>query len=262
VFYGPGNGKMTEIYRVLQDGARFYEGLWDEVPSAERSRTYGNSVGKGIGGQCTDELLDMPQLPDAATLKVEPTFSAKYEKKIEAARELEREHSDMVFELTQALSEVDRNHYNLEVLLSLAYLETFGIHLPLALSTVENYLVRAYEAEQQQDASRAVATLIEAYKLTEKIIEKKEWMFSNLETVWEKARFEKCATVNGREFVHVFDDVKDHFADRRKGLEYMIAPYERMKVEAWRDELGKRIEAYAKTRGVALEGMKEVRLED
>ena len=262
VFYGPDRPDMVEVYKTLQAGARFYEDLWDRVESKERGPGYGNSNGPGIGVTRHDQVLDVPQLPDVKTLAVEPVFSTKYKEKIQEAGELEEDHSEMVYQLTRGLSQVDRNQYNLEVLLSIAYLETFGLHLPVALAGVEHYLMRAYESNQQGDASRAVASLVEAYKLSGKIIKKKDWMMTNLETVWEKARFEKCATVDGREFLHVLDDVKDHWADRRKGIDYMIAPYQRMKLEQWHEELGKRIEAFATANNLPLEGMKEARLED
>ena len=49
--------------------------------------------------------------------------------------------------------------------------------------------------------------------------------------------------------MHILDDLKDHFADRRPGLEYMLAPYERMALEDWNARLAEFTRDYAKVRG-------------
>jgi hypothetical protein len=87
-------------------------------------------------------------------------------------------------------------------------------------------------------------------------------MWNDLITVWEKSRFPRNRAVDGREFLWVMDDVKDHFADRRRGLDYMLAPFQRMEIPAWHDELLGRIKIFAKANGVPVEGVPEERLED
>ena len=52
--------------------------------------------------------------------------------------------------------------------------------------------------------------------------------------------------MGGREFVHVFDDVKDHFADRRADLSYMRAPEDSLGLDRWLNELAAAIKLYAK----------------
>ncbi len=85
VFYGFDSPDMVEVYVLLEEGARYYEALWDRVPSKERVKGYGNSHGKGIGGDMIDLLIQMPPLPSGKDLSIEPTFRSKYEQKIEEA---------------------------------------------------------------------------------------------------------------------------------------------------------------------------------
>jgi hypothetical protein len=87
-------------------------------------------------------------------------------------------------------------------------------------------------------------------------------MWKELKRIWEKSRYEKGRSVGGRKYVHVLDDVKDHFADRRPGLEYMLAPFERMDLPGWRSRLLECIKGYAARHNVPLEGLAEQRLED
>ena len=94
------------------------------------------------------------------------------------------------------------------------------------------------------------------------VLEKRHWVMKEMKSVWEKSRYEKGRSVGGKKFVHIMDDVKDHFADRRPGLEYMIAPFERMNLETWISDLNKILQGYAKAHDVPVEGIKEPRLED
>ncbi len=72
----------------------------------------------------------------------------------------------------------------------------------------------------------------------------------------------KNESAGGKEFYHVFDDVKDHFADRRKGLDYMLAPFERMKIEEWRGQLKSVINDFARLHNIPVKGLEATRLED
>jgi len=104
--------------------------------------------------------------------------------------------------------------------------------------------------------------LVEAHKIVTTIINEQNSSWTKLTYIWEKARFEKCQSVNGRDFKHIRDDVKDHFADTRLGLEYMIAPFERMQIPEWQNNLAKVIEEYAKANNVQVTGIEVKRLED
>jgi hypothetical protein len=50
--------------------------------------------------------------------------------------------------------------------------------------------------------------------------------------------------------LHVLDDLKDHRADRRAGLDYMLEPLENTGLEAWNDALSQFIRTFSKSRGL------------
>ncbi|MEA1997017.1 MAG: hypothetical protein U9N45_05235, partial [Gemmatimonadota bacterium] len=143
-----------------------------------------------------------------------------------------------------------RNRYNLEVLLSLAYFERHFVKMMLGLEEVESLCVRASEAFSERDARRATGHLAAAHSLVKNILAERAGMWEKLKSVWERSRFEKGRSVDGREFVHVLDDLKDHFADRRPGLEYMLAPYERMDLQGWNRKLADFIRSIASSHGL------------
>lgn len=259
-FYGMDSPYMVGIYKGLEEGARFYESIWDTEISKERNPGYGNSYGKGVGTERYDLVLNMPALPSAADLKRNSGFKTRYSGQIGKASQLIYENDRLINQLMFATTRVTRNRYNLEVLLSIAYIERFSINTLLRLGEIDTHLQNAYKNGGSH--SSKVGQLVGAYKLAGQILEEQDAVWPQLVATWEKSRFEKCRSVDGKNFVHVLDDVKDHFADRRLGLEYMIAPFERMRIKEWRDKLGGIIEEYAKANHVAVSVVEPIRLED
>ena len=87
--------------------------------------------------------------------------------------------------------------------------------------------------------------LIEARDKVRGLVGDMHAMYGRLKAVWEKSRFEKGRSVDGRQFVHVMDDVKDHLADRRADLSYLIAHEELIGLPEWLEGLQKVIDAHA-----------------
>ncbi len=259
-FYGYNCFGLLEAYRLLQEGARYYESLWDEVPSKERGPGYGSSRGKGIGIDRFDFTLRMPPLPTSGDINYFPEFNSEYKVKIDKAAELIYKNDQLIGLLQENLSKVFRNRYNIEVLLSLAYLERYTLNTVLNLAKTEDLLVKA--SGQGLNFQGVVGYLVEAYELVGKTQKEQAEMWSDFNRIWEEGRFPKDQDVDGKKFVYVLDDVKDHFAARRRGLEYMIAPFERMEMDKWQMQLEKIIVDYAKAKNVPIKGFELERLED
>ncbi len=256
-FYGYNSPDMIEIYKILEDGARFYQDLWDNVISKERAPGYGDWFGKGKNTKRYDLTFETLPIPN---INSEKSFSIKYAKKIKLAATFKRDNERVISLLMNNFSKVEKNHYNLEVLVAIAYLEQYTINTLFNWVKIENYLNLA--AQANDDYSKAVKNLVEAHNLAGEILKGEQKVGKNLKTVWEKSRFEKCRTVNGKEFVHVLDDLKDHFADRRTNIKHMLAPFERMEVEKWQNSLMGVIKDFAKTHDVAITGLSEKPLND
>lgn len=259
VFYGYEAPYMVDIYQSLQSGARYYEDLWERRPSTERYMVYGSSYGP-TPYRVFDIYLEMPNLPSVSDLSISTNFRDKNKEKIESATKLKPIIEELIHKLIYATNHVSRNRYNLEVFLSIASLEKYTINTVLDLAKIENYMELA--SDESKNSEEKIAYLVEAYHIVEQINTNQWKMWNSFEEVWEKSRFEKCRSVEGKDFVHVFDDVKDHFADRRLGLEYMLAPFERMEIEEWQNQLWNVINKYATANNVKVAGFEEKRLED
>ncbi|MEQ6120424.1 beta-N-acetylhexosaminidase [Reichenbachiella sp. MALMAid0571] len=260
VFYGADSPEMVEVYELLEEGARFYENIWDKVPTKERKKGYGSSFGKGIGGDYMDLMLNPPSLPAVNDLSIEPSFREKYSQNIETASVLLKKNDLLISRLMRSISRVRHNSYNLEVFLSIAYLERYAMNTMINLAAVEDNLVKASKAGD--DHAKAIDLLIETRKLSGKILKEQDDMWSGLMIIWEKSRLPKNESVGGKEFYHVYDDLKDHFADRRKGLDFMLAPFSRIGLSEWRDKLNEIIQDYASLHNVSIRGIEAERLED
>tara|TARA_Y100001980_G_C14556806_1_gene350616 strand:- start:29059 stop:31293 length:2235 start_codon:yes stop_codon:yes gene_type:complete len=260
VYYGVDSPGLLSAYVLLEEGARFYESMWDKVPTKEREKGYGSSYGKGIGGDFKDLLIQPPPLPASEDLHIKPFFREKYGQKMEEAMALVSKNDQLIFQLLGNLKTVKHNRYNLEVYLSIAYLERYAMNTIIQLGEIEDVLVRA--SKVGIDKSQAIDLLIQAHSMAEKILREQDEMWAQLTFTWEKSRLMKGASANGKDFYHEFDDVKDHFADRRKGLEYMLAPFERIGLPAWKDQLATIIKEYAKAHNIPVKALDAKRLED
>jgi hypothetical protein len=252
-YYGPGTTGIVEIYQSLQKQARFFENSWDTVVSRARESGYGNSNGPGIGVIRRDETLPQPALPQHPGLEITPVYhSGRYGDLVDEARGLLQENQDLTQKIFSAMHRVQRNRYNLEVFLSLAHLTRHHSQMIVAMHEMESRLMAAARAARgyspkrdPEQARRAVEALLSAYRLASSVIEDRKRTFAGLEAIWEKSRFPKGQEVNGRKFVHILDDTKDHWADRRPDLSYMIAPEESIDLEGWMEEIAQTLKDYA-----------------
>jgi hypothetical protein len=236
IFYGPTPHNMVEIYRDLQRGARFCEESWDRVDSKARGQAYGYSEAKRPVGR-TDLTLSPPALPRLPGLDITPGFHQRYEAVLSQAPRQLADNEGLIARLNANLARAGRNRYNLEVLLSLAHLQRHHIRMLLELAKIEDLLIQAGAEEKAHAPARALECMRQASDAANEIIADLSRTFEQVKAVWEKGRLPRNAPVNGKEFRHVMDDVKDHFADRRADLSYLIAPEESMDLPKWRAAL-------------------------
>jgi hypothetical protein len=237
---------MVEIYRLLLDGARFFESSWDRVVSRERVRAYDDRERKfETRHRRFDKVLTIPSLPDETDLSLEPVFSLKYDELLKEVRKKRGENDRLRSLLLSAFTRVERNRYSIEVFLSIARLHQYFINTLLALESAEKALLEAQQHAADNNHRAAVRALRRAASQVTSLLSWGEWMWKGLREVWERSRFRKGRSVDGRDYLHIMDDLKDHPADRRPGLEYLIAPFERLELEAWRDRVQALAQDYA-----------------
>jgi hexosaminidase len=262
IYYGPRVSEMVEVYRSLQAQARFFENSWDRIISKARNSGYGNSYGKGRGTARFDQTLPQPATPAMPGLSFTPVYVGRYEKLVEEARRMALENDALIHRIHQNMAKADRNLYNLEVFLSIAELTGHHNRLIYAMKSIEDKLKTARGAAEKNDPQQAVGQLVAAYDQARGIVEERHKTFRRLMSAWEKSRFPKGQELNGKKFYHALDDTKDHWADRRPDLTYMIAPEESIELEKWMKQLAPVIQEYARKNNVRARALAEPRLEN
>jgi hexosaminidase len=262
IYYGPRVSEMVEVYRGLQAQARFFENSWDRIISKARNSGYGNSYGKGRGTTRFDQTLPQPAMPAMPGLSFTPVYVGRYEKLVEEARRMALENDALIHRIHQNMAKADRNRYNLEVFLSIAELAGHHNRLIHAMKSIEDKLKTARGAAEKNDPQQAVGQLVAAYDQARGVVEERHKAFRYLKTTWEKSRLPKGQEVNGKKFYHALDDTKDHWADRRPDLTYMIAPEESIELEKWMKQLASVIQEYARKNNVQARALAEPRLEN
>lgn len=250
VFYGPRSSGMLDVYRTMQRQARVWERLWERIPSKVITYRYGSYFGKGIGTHRTDMTLALPLINDLPDWFPDPSWADRFKPWIDEARLRSAENEQLIPAIQTQLGLADRNHYNLEVFLSLARFMGHHWRLFQDLAQAEELIRQGQSLASDGHAEQAVNVLWSAHQTVENLQKDGHKTFDDLQAVFEKSRYPKGRSVGGRNFVHVFDDVKDHFADRRSDLSYMVAPEESLGLDGWLKELARSIELYAKEKNV------------
>ncbi|MDW8353193.1 MAG: beta-N-acetylhexosaminidase [Bryobacterales bacterium] len=258
IYYGPNTEGMVEVYRSMQAQARAWERTWDRVASRTRGPGYGSAEGKGLGTTRYDLTLAAPGLPRLPDLRFEPVVRRRYQAFIEEARRRMLDNDRLVHALQTNLGKAERNHYNLEVFLSLARFIGHKWRLLDRMAQAEEALEQARQSALRTHPAQAVAHLVTAYRLVERARRQGERIFAELIAVYEKSRFPKGQTVGGRKFVHVFDDTKDHWADRTPDLSFMMAPERSIGLDQWLEDLAHVTRRYAQMHNVPVKGLAEI----
>ncbi len=250
LYYGPQVQGMAGVYRDLQQQARAWERTWDYIPSKTVPYRYGGYFGKGLSTHRTDMTLATPLVNDLPDWFPDPFWSDRYRMWLTEARQKQAENRRLQEAIQTNIRLAERNRYNLQVLLSLARFIDHHWELLLGLEQAENTLREAQALASDDKYADAVARLKAAYDIVDRIQKERASSYNDLKTVFEKSRFPKGQSVGGREFLHVYDNVKDHFADRRADLSYMTAPEESLALDKWNAELAGMIRTYAGMNGV------------
>lgn len=262
VYFGAGSEGLVEVYRATQRQARAWQRQWDRVVSKARGPGYGNSDGKGIGTARQDLTLEAPPLPHAVTLAFQPRFSVRYRGWLAETPALSLRNDELKHALLAAMLRVERNHYNLEVMLSLAGFIGHHWELFSALAAAERDLGRAARAAAAGKHGEAVGHLVAASNRVGRSEESGATAARQLQMVFEKSRYRNGRNEGGREFVQALDDTKDHWAGRTADLSYLWAPEKSIGLARWRQELERITRGYAARHRVAVQGLAAARLEE
>jgi hexosaminidase len=222
LFYGPSSDRMPWLYQLMSEQAEFWEDSWDTVPSAARTPIWGDSDRIWHPPHpAHDQMLPRLPLPSALLLP-DHDWSPENERRTELAAQFLVQNDELMDLLRSNLARVEFNRYNLEVYLSVAQLFRQNLQMLLELGRINQLLKVAATAAGHAEAAQAVGAIDQALDLAQEIRRERNQALADATATWYKTWFPRVAEANGRKYLDLVDDVKDHHPVRTVDMSYLV----------------------------------------
>jgi hexosaminidase len=259
IYYGSkvNDEDIKDIYTGLRNQADFFGRSWiyrTEVPEVRVGYGTSSRIYEKPRISRTRSTLPQPAIPNPDNLEIEPVYQGKYGELVSKASELYKSNQLIQGKIQKIMKLADRNHYNLEVLHSIAELTRHHDEMILSMKKIENEMQSAARQSKPQEAMKH---LVAAYQTGSEVIRDRENTYQYFKSVWEKSRYPKGISVGGKNFYHVQDDIKGHWADSEPDLSFYITSERRMDIEGWKREMEQVIRKYADKNNISLNSLLE-----
>jgi hypothetical protein len=214
---------MGRLYQLMSEQARFWEDSWDTGPSSARTPIWGNSYSIfNPPRPAHDQFLPLLPVPSPELLRLGYDWRGSNQKRLKLAGNFLAQSDELLDLLDANTLRVQLNRYNLEVYLSIAGLCRQNLIMLEDLGRISNALQSAEQAAGKADPANAVAALDRALAIAENIREQRNEVLQNATNTWYKAWFPRVSEANGRRYLNVVDDVKDHQPVRTVDMSYLV----------------------------------------
>lgn len=221
-FYGPSQKQMDDVYRILSAQAEFHTDSWDVIPSPWRTPIRGNSDSIYVNPQpAEDHSLPPLPVPAPGTLALTTKSYPVSAERLGTARSMLADNA-RALELIRANKPLAKmQHYNLEVLESVAAICGQNLRMLIALNGATDLLHEASSASAKNPAV-AVGKIDAAMKLVRQLKNQRDSTLAFVSNIWFKEWQPLVEKANGRTYLHAVDDIKDHQPVRTIDLSYLI----------------------------------------
>lgn len=232
-FYGSGTTEMDTIYQLLSKQAQFYDDSWDWEDSRWRTPIFGNSEEIYTTAKpAKDQILPMLPVPLASDLSVKSDWSNANKKRLQDAEKFLKENNKLTDLLHKNLRSVQYNQYNVEVMLSVALLCRQNLNMLLQLQHIYTLLQQSAKVALK-DASAAVSLIDQALDEAKIIQKQRNETLQSLTKVWYKEWNSRVGEANGRRYLNIVDDVKDHQPGRTADMSYLVYRQLHYSLDKW-----------------------------
>jgi hypothetical protein len=223
LFYGPGASEMGAVYQMMSEQAQFWEDSWEKGPSAARTPIFGSSYSIFDPPRpAHDQSLPYLPIPSPQLLHLGHDWRLENEKRLNAAATFFAQNDRLLDLLHANLRRVEFNRYNLEVFLSIAGICRQNLLMLQDLGRIADALKAAETAAGQAEAQRAVTSLDRAINMAENIRQQRNRALQEVTATWYKSWFPRVSEANGRKYLDMVDDVKDHQPVRTIDMSYLV----------------------------------------
>jgi hexosaminidase len=221
-FYGYNTSNMDRLYQLLSIQADFWDKSWDWDLFDWRKPLFGNSYKiYDTPRLARDQTLPLLTVPSGSDLAFTNTWNNDNKLRLEAAQKFLAENDEVMKLLSQNMTLADRQHYNLQVLHSVALIARQNLKMLLDLKKINSMLEVASELAKT-NPSAAIKIIDQVLDEARNIRDYRNEILQSVTNTWYQDWHPRVAEANGRKFVDQVDDVKDHQPVRTIDMSYLI----------------------------------------
>jgi hypothetical protein len=221
-FYGSKIYKMNRVYQLSSNQAEFWNNSWDWEPSNLRTPIIGNSSGiYDIPRTAMDQTLPALPIPSAMDLSLDKDWSAENFGRIQSAERYLKENDELADLLKINIRNVDCQQYNLQVIQSIAMLCRQNLNMLIDLQHIDE-LLKLSSNIASKDPATAISFIDQALDRVTVIRDKRNEVLKSLIILWYQDWYPLVNEANGRIYLLLVDDVKDHLPSRTADMSYLI----------------------------------------
>ncbi|MEP6597086.1 MAG: glycoside hydrolase, partial [Ginsengibacter sp.] len=245
-FYGNKTIDMDRVYQLLSTQAEFWKDSWEWETSQNRTPIFGYSAGiYDTPKPAKDQTLPYLPVPSGADMSINKDWNNINKERLELAEKFLQENNELLNLLQQNLVNVDYQHYNLQVLLSVAVLCRQNLNMLTGLKRI-NDLLNLSSTLAATDAALAVSLVDQALDQAKDILTKRNEVLQEVTIIWYQDWYPRVSEANGRKFLDQVDDVKDHPPVRTIDMSYLIYRELKYPLGKWAEEVVKVRNEFAK----------------
>jgi hypothetical protein len=221
-FYGNRRVHMNRVYQLLSSQSAFWDKSWDWQASSWRTPIFGNSYRiYDTARPAKDQTLPLLPVPAQQNLSLNFDWNNLNKDRLISAEKHLKENDELMKLLNENLVNVAYQHYNLQVLLSVAQLCRQNLNMLLDLQRI-NILLNLSSGIASSNPLVAVSLVDQALEQVKKIRDERNVVLQTVTAIWYQHWFPRVAEANGRKFLDEVDDVKDHQPVRTVDMSYLI----------------------------------------
>lgn len=224
--YGDDATDMEKLFLLLNEGAYFY------MESFERKVWAWGNIG----------MTHIPDLPRGDALEYDPFWNTEYAPRVKEANTF-LEKMDQARTICNAnLGRSIKNKYDIEIFKTLVELINHTALTYVDLSALENAITAAHQ-QHFISHEEAFQKLAKAEKIIQDHLERREKVFNDLVSVWEKTRLPKGMSTEEKKYFFEQDRTR-HFANRTADMTYLIIDEKQLDLEGYLEKLQRYMEFY------------------
>ncbi len=244
-FYGNKAVDMDKVYQSLSTQAAFWTNSWEWKPFENRTPIFGYSAGiYDVPKPAKDQTLPYLAVPLATDLSLNKDWNNNNKERLGLAEKFLKDNTELLNLLQKNLASVDYQQYNLEVLQSVALLCRQNLKMLLDLKRINEFLDLSSSAAATNPAL-ALSILDQALDQLKMIRDERNGVLHTVTSVWYQDWYPRVPEANGRKFVDMVDDVKDHPPVRTVDMSYLIYRELKYPLGKWADEVSRVRNEYA-----------------